>query len=311
MQPVDPETFLVTHLPVVDTVVSEIARRQRVCGDELAEFRSLAYLKLVDRDYETLRQFRGGSSLRTYLTIVLHRVLLDHRNRQWGRWRPSVSARRHGALAVRIERLVTRDGLSVDEAIASIGRGADVSSCADFVRALKPRRPVTCDRATAGQDAVPECVDPAAGPDARVREGDLREQAYRVQQLVEDALHELDSQDHLILTLRFRDEMSVSDIARVLGLDAKPLYRRIENLLDRLHRMLSTDASCPQDIGELAGELWADYLPASESRWWRPSNEISDNQSAADDRAVRNTLPRRRAPGGVHRQIGVAAMPGD
>jgi hypothetical protein len=136
VQPTDPAAFLVDNLPLVESVVSDVARRQRVRGDELAEFRSLAYLKLIDHDYEALRRFRGHSSLRTYLTVVLQRVLLDHRNRQWGRWRPSAGAQRLGSAAVQLERLVTRDGLTPQEAVAALG--PDAAVCSGFLWA-RPR----------------------------------------------------------------------------------------------------------------------------------------------------------------------------
>ena len=44
---------------------------------------------------------------------VIQRLFLDARIAKWGKWRPSVSARRLGGVAVLLERLLTRDGLSL------------------------------------------------------------------------------------------------------------------------------------------------------------------------------------------------------
>ncbi|MGH8186413.1 MAG: hypothetical protein ACREUC_07605, partial [Steroidobacteraceae bacterium] len=99
----------------------------------------MAFLKLIEHDYAVLRRFEGASSLRTYLTVVLHRVLLDQRNREWGRWRPSAAAYRNGPLAVRLERLVTRDGLTPAEAIAAVGPDVDPANCAAWLQGLPSR----------------------------------------------------------------------------------------------------------------------------------------------------------------------------
>ena len=40
----------------------------------------------------------------------------DWRNARWGKWRPSAEARRQGALATHLERLMRRDGLTFEEA---------------------------------------------------------------------------------------------------------------------------------------------------------------------------------------------------
>ena len=281
MQPVEPQAFLVAHLPVVESVISQIARRQRVRGDDLAEFRSLAYLKLVDRDYEAVRRFRGTSSFHTYLTVVLRRVLLDHRNRQWGRWRPSARARRRGALAVRLERLVTRDGLSVQEALASLSAESNLASCAGFANALEQRRHPRDSRAVLDDPAPPEPVDPSPDPEARAAALELRQRSRPLQRIVGDALHALDSEDHLIVTMRFRDGRSVPDIAGSLGMDAKLLYRRIHQILHRLQRRLSQDRSFGQLAREMARDSWADHAGAGDLGWWRSTDAETAGWPAA------------------------------
>ncbi|MGH9349313.1 MAG: hypothetical protein ACRD26_18815, partial [Vicinamibacterales bacterium] len=201
----EPASFLESNLPIVERVVSEVARRQRVSGDALAEFRSLVFMKLVEHDYTVLRRFHGDSSLRTYLTVVVQRVLLDYRNREWGRWRASAAAHRLGPLAVRLERLVARDGLTLAEAMAALGVDVDLGRCAGFAETLRGRTAVKGSRATLGEDAIPECPDPAPGPESLAEQRDQAGRAAAMRTNVRDALRALDSQDHLIITLRFRD----------------------------------------------------------------------------------------------------------
>jgi RNA polymerase sigma factor (sigma-70 family) len=302
VQIIDAAAFLESNLPLVEAVVGEIARRQRVRGDALEDFKSLAFMKLVEHDYDVLRRFQGNSSLRTYLTVVLQRVLLDYRNREWGRWRASAAASRIGPVAVSLERLVTRDGLTPGEAMAAIGPHADVSGCQEFVETLGGRAPVRGSRTTLGEDAIPEGFDPGPGPDAVAERREQADRADAVRTMVRDALRSLDSQDHLILTLHFRDGLSVADTARVLGVDSKPLYRRIDRILARLQAILCTDELRTQLVRDLARDSWSDFVDERESGWWRPSNHPNGPGSDVRDDLGHDEMPRRGAPRRVHRR---------
>lgn len=308
MQTFDAAAFFESHLPVVQRVIAEVARRHRVSGDVVAEFRSLVFLKLVENDFAALRRFHGASSLRTYLTVIAQRVLLDYRNREWGRWRASAAAIRIGPLAVRLERLITRDGLSPAEAMAAMGIDPSSGACAGFAATLKGRSAVKGSRTTLGEDAIPECLDPAPGPEALADLRDQEARAGRMRRLVRDALRTLDSEDHLIITLRFRDGLSVADVGRVLRLDAKPLYRRIERILAHLHRVVCADAGSGAVARELARGTWCDLLPAGESGWWRQSNSVSDTARVLPDDVRRGDLSRRRPARRVHRRLGGDAV---
>ena len=54
-----------------------------------------AALKAIERATGVdvvLRKFEVRSSLRTYLTVVVNRMYIDGRVKQWGKWRPSAIA---------------------------------------------------------------------------------------------------------------------------------------------------------------------------------------------------------------------------
>jgi RNA polymerase sigma factor (sigma-70 family) len=306
VQIADAAAFLESNLALVDTVVGEVARRCRVRGDALDEFRSLAFLKLVEHDYAVLRRFEGASSLRTYLTVVLQRVLLDHRNREWGRWRASAAASRLGPVAVRLEKLITRDGLTPGEAMAAVTPHTDVAACAAFADGLG-RRATRGSRATLGEDAIPECVDTAPDPEANAASREQAVRAGAVRSALRDALRALPAQDHLLVTLRYRDGLSVADAARVLEVDPKPLYRRIERILGQLRAVLCTDELSSRLACDLARDTWCDALPAGESGWWRQS--ISLNGTASNVPAhARGAMPRRRSARSLHRRLGVRTV---
>ena len=111
------EAKFLEALPVIDDVTAQVCRRNRLNATESDEFRSDVRLHFIERNYEVLRKFEGRCALATYVNVVVQRVFFDWRNRMWGRWRPSTEARRLGPAAILLERLVTRDGWTLDQAI--------------------------------------------------------------------------------------------------------------------------------------------------------------------------------------------------
>src|ERR1044071_2387248 len=113
-------------LATIASLIQIVARRHRLSAADAEEFASTVHLRLIEHDYAVIRKFRGGSSLRTYLTVVIARLCLDFRASSWGRWRPSQGARRLGPVAVALERLMVRDGLTFDEACTSLSTRGEV-----------------------------------------------------------------------------------------------------------------------------------------------------------------------------------------
>ena len=66
-----------------------------------------------------------------FLTTVVTRLSLDRRVKAWGKWRPSVEAKRLGPPAIALERLTTREQLPLDQAIETLlARGESTSEAA-------------------------------------------------------------------------------------------------------------------------------------------------------------------------------------
>jgi RNA polymerase sigma factor (sigma-70 family) len=253
----DYRNWLVENLPLVRQVVLAVCQRYRLAADDQAELTSAVSLKLVDDDYAVLRQFKGRSSVRTFLFIVARRVLLDWRDGQWGKWRPSMGARRLGPSAVLLEQLTVRDGLTVDEAIATLGnRRGPIPSNADL-RELHAKLPARAPRRKPLEGLAPlEELVPCAGdrPDAVLERQDLARQAARVQQVLRGVLVSLDRDERTLLRRRFSHGESVADIARASGVDPKAMYRRFELLLRRIRQALESEALNRSDVRPLVGQ---------------------------------------------------------
>jgi hypothetical protein len=59
--------------------------------------------------------------------------------------------------------------------------------------------------------------------------------------------------DRLILQLRFEQDLTIADIARLLQIEQKPLYRKVDALLARLREALETEGVSAGDVAAMLG----------------------------------------------------------
>lgn len=251
------------HRALIERAISHVCRRHRLSGTEGEDFSSSARIALIEDDHARIRAFSGRSSLQTYLTVVISRLFQDWRNAQWGKWRPSAEAQRLGPLATRLETLTVRDKLSFEEAVETLKTNHGVTEDRATLEALYARFPVRPGRSFTGEDALATLASPDGGADAALDQAEAASAAARAQAALARALTSLPPQDRLIIKMRFDDDFGVAEIAKVLKLEAKPLYRRIERVLGELRRALEASglsleavkdviASRGFDVGEQA-----------------------------------------------------------
>jgi RNA polymerase sigma factor for flagellar operon FliA len=231
------ETLFLSNLDVIDGIIRFVCHRNRVALEETEEFASEVKLKLVDRDYEVLGKFQGRSTLRTYLSVVVQRMYLDYRNHQWGKWRPSAIAIRLGPLAVRLETLMVRDGLSFRDACRHLNEEERGEATDGMLLELAARLPSRVRRVRVDVAAL-ETVPAGNQADEAALLNERRAAAGRIAQALQCALRGLADQDRLVLRLRYVEGLTLADISRALRLEPKPLYRRVEALLRQLRARL-------------------------------------------------------------------------
>lgn len=227
-QPVgSPERLFLEHLPVIDRILAIIARRNALTAADAEEFAAWARVRLTDGDYAILRKFGGRSSLKTYLSVVLSNLFRDYRNSAWGRWRPSAAATRMGPLGIRLEELLWRDGCALREAIEVL-RSAGVDPTDAELTAMAARIPQRLVEKDVPLDQLEQT--PAVSPGVPF----VDDERERVAKALATAIHELPDEDQVMICMRFWNALSVAEIARILRIDQKPLYRRIEAIERRL-----------------------------------------------------------------------------
>jgi RNA polymerase sigma factor for flagellar operon FliA len=247
------ESLLLSELPTIDRIVAFIRVRHHLSASDADEFAAHVRLKLVEDEYAVLRKFEGRSSLRTYLTVVIQRLFLDYRTSAWGKWRPSAEARRLGELAIQAERLVTRDGYSLDEAYEVLTTNHGVGINRGELEQLVEKLPCRVRRSFEGEESLQNVVAPDLSPDAALEEQGRAVAAARVSQALSRTLATLDVRDRLILTMRFEDGRTVAEIARVLHVDQKALYRRCDRLLLDLRAALEREGVNADEVLDILG----------------------------------------------------------
>ena len=228
----DPERAFLEHLPVIDRIVALIARRHLLSASDADDFSSWAKSRVIDAEYAIFRKFGGRSSMATYLSAVFAHLFLDYRNSIWGRWRPSAAASRLGPVGVRLDELLHRDGYSLREA-REVLRSAGVTETDVDLGRMAAQLPVRQASTEVSLDAIERTAFEAAEAPGDIGPDDAGLHVLR------DALDALPAEDRVIVRMRFWDDRSVADIARLLRIEQKPLYRRIEAIEDALRELLS------------------------------------------------------------------------
>lgn len=247
-----PADLYTPHKATIEAALAAACRTHRLAPDVADEFCSWARLRLLDHDQAILRKFEGRSTLRTFLLTVVQRLYLDWRNAEWGKWRPSAEAQRLGPVAIELERLVLRDRLSYGEAAQTLAaRGLATEPVCDAVWVRLPQRPRrrrVPEAALAGLPAHGQASD-GVDDDEQVAE------AQRVGAALEQALLDLPPTDRLLIQLRYWSGVPVSRIARLIGEDQKPLYRRFERLTAQLKRSLAAQGVSEASIAAVARSI--------------------------------------------------------
>jgi RNA polymerase sigma factor for flagellar operon FliA len=210
------------------------------------------HLKLVENDHEVLRKFEQRSSLATYLTSIVVRHLIDEQNARWGKWRPSIYAKRHGAVAMHLEMLMTRDGLSFREAVQILRTNVHVTESEEELYQVSRGFPVRATRRFVGLESLDDVAHTGAADDDLDRRRRV-EVATRTSAALKIALEALGPQDRVLLRMCFERGLPLSDVARALQLEHKPLYRRRAHVFAVLRRALEEQGISREDIQEITG----------------------------------------------------------
>ncbi len=221
--------------------------------------------KLKEKDFQILRQFQGKSKLTTYLSAIISRQAVDMVREKKGRIREKERAAAMGKIGEKVYNIVFRQGLSIVEVQKDfLHRGLPVPTDGVLLEAIdkiKGSAGIPSDgndikkgflSSVDGGGESFEIVVPDTGsnPEKLFIDTKKREEVERV---FGDLMDGLSGEERLILRMRFGfDEedtpKKIPEIASVLNIDEKAVYKRIGNILAKCRKTLSLQGV---DINEL------------------------------------------------------------
>ena len=234
------EGLFISQLDLIERVIAFVCVRHRLSPADADDFASHVKLKLIESGYAVLTKFQHRCSPRTYLTVVIQRLFLDYRIIAWGKWRQSAEAKREGPVAMLLERLLVRDGYSFDEACEFLTTNHRVTVGRAELERIAAKLPVRTRRRFESDAALVDVASVETSPDSAVADGDRQDAADRLSAALRRLIGQFDTQDQLIIAMRFEEARTVAEIASVLREDQKALYRRFERLLRQLRVGLET-----------------------------------------------------------------------
>ncbi|MGE3489344.1 MAG: RNA polymerase sigma factor [Vicinamibacterales bacterium] len=249
---VDYQRLLLDHLDLIDHIVRTTGRRRHLSAAEQEDFGGFVRLRLLEDDYAVLRKFQNRSALRTYLAAVIERLSLDFCVERWGRWRPSAVAERLGAVAVSLERLINRDGHTLDEAVEIILTNPETAMSSRQVLDMWEQLPARVRTSEVSEDAAAG-VSSSQTSDTSVDDGERQASIERLERTLQTAFEAIAAQDRVVLGLRFDQDLSMIEIAKLTGVSVPTLHRRLDRTVKDLRRALTAAGFDPREVAELIG----------------------------------------------------------
>lgn len=231
-----PEQLLLSNLPLLRSIVRAAAKRWRLRPEDEEDLLSEVQLKLLDHDGQALRSCQGTATLRPFLATTVARHLLDRRNHEWGKWRPCAEAKRQGPDAEELDRLLHRDGRTMDEAVALL-RQRGVPWDREEIERRAALFPARVRRRQETDEGLDRQASPTASPEQAVLASERAEQRDRALQRIGEEVSSWPPEDVLVLRAWMRGE-AVTSIARQLEIPQRALYWRFEVLFKRLRKSL-------------------------------------------------------------------------
>lgn len=248
------EDLFLAHLPHIEKVATHACRKRGFSPDATEEFVSLVHERILENDYAILRKFQGKSSLKTYLTVVIERLFLDHLNHLRGKWRPSAEAVRLGPLAIQMETMLYRDGIPLDRAcqilLANHHVKVSLQELQDLADRLPHRNPLR--PRVESEEALKTWPFGGLNPEETVISEEQRKRCLEIFGYLREARAKLPPEDDCLITLH-SSGLSIAEIARKLGLEQKPLYRRLEKIYAVLRQHLESRGVRSEEIGRFGG----------------------------------------------------------
>ncbi len=238
--------FLTDYAPLIYDVIQSFEQDQDLAGDCFL----FVCEKLCQNQFRRMRRFnpRGPARFSTWLRVVVRNLCLDWHRKEFGRQQIFQTIARLAPLDQEIFKAVYHQNLSAQDCCFRLaGRHAGLTmtgvedSLSRIRQALTPRqlwllqsrRPRVEAIESEQEESGKQIADPARDPEALAV-------AKEQESALESALMKLEVEERLLLKLRFEQELTLSEVARLVNLkDAQTVDRRIGDILNKLRKQLA------------------------------------------------------------------------
>ena len=215
-------------------------------------------------DYRVLRQFKGDAKLSTYITTIIARQAVDLVRKKLGRSREKERAQKFGKIGMIIYEKIILQGCSPGEiypglkSIEGIPLSLDeVETIAEKIKGKKSSltfsnddNPVVKNGAIVNEDGDYIIPDKKNNPEELLIE---EQRKQKLGEVVKDIIAQLNGEERIILRMRFpaNDEEKpgkVEQIAIVLGISEKAVYKRIARILNKCKNLLAQKGVAVNDL---------------------------------------------------------------
>lgn len=249
----DAQRLFLDNLDLIRRLVWVSGRRHHLSDTELEDFAGYVNVRLLENDYAVLRKFRGRSSIWTYLTAVIERQYLDFISERWGKWRPSATADSIGPVAVLLERLVGRDGHTLEEAMEIVRTNHQIGQTYAELRQIWDQLPLRR-KFTEVNEKVAHEVEAEETAEDLVLDAERQRNLERLERTLAKAFADLATQDRVIVALRFDRNLSIAEIAKLRQSTVPTIHRRLQDSLKRLKKALAEAGLRPDEVRKLIGQ---------------------------------------------------------
>jgi RNA polymerase sigma factor (sigma-70 family) len=248
--------FLARYSPLIMHVV----RRHGLDDDSATETCNYVCASLSDDGFRRLLCFRpdGPARFKTWLIAVVSNLCVDQRRKEQGRSRPPQCVSRLPELDQQVYRCIYERRMSRGQCLQTLmPRFPDlIDATVSEINArlftlltpqqrwqlsvrTSPPKPVVRDEGSDEDDPARQVVDPGPGPDELTAH--LQEQRR-----LQDALSKLPAEQRLLLRLRYEQDLTLAEVARLTGQsDLFRANRKIQVALDTLADLMGNQQLQP------------------------------------------------------------------
>jgi len=215
-------------------------------------------------DYRVLRQFKGEAKVSTYITTIIARQAVDLVRKKLGRSREKERAQKFGEIGMMIYEKVILQGCSLEEIYPGLKSNENISRSLEeletIAEKIKGRKssltfsngdnPMVKNGAIVDEDGDYIIPDKKNDPEKLLIE---EQRKQKLGEVVKEIIAQLNGEERIILRMRFpaNDEEKpgkVEQIATVLGISEKAVYKRIARVLTKCKNLLDQKGVAVNDL---------------------------------------------------------------